>query len=82
MPINYNSFNKQLERALARNAAKKQTSATQTEPVETSLSEEEIQLHIDMMLEASKPTPTSRLERLMNESADLTHKILLERYQQ
>ena len=56
MPINYNSFNKQLE--------------------------EEIQHHVDKMLEASKPAPTSRLERLMNESADLTHKILLERYQQ
>ncbi|BBH44844.1 hypothetical protein [Pseudomonas sp. KU43P] len=82
MPINYNSLNKQLERALARNAAKKQTPATQAEPVEASLSEEEIQHHIDKMLEASKPAPTSRLERLMNESADLTHKILLERYQQ
>lgn len=34
MPINYSSFNKQLERALARNAAKKQTPATQAEPVE------------------------------------------------
>lgn len=82
MPINYNSFNKQLERALARNAAKKQTPATQAEAIEASLTEEEIQQHINMMLEASKPAQPSKLERLMNESADLTHKILLERYQQ
>lgn len=74
------SGNKMLNRALARSAAKKLAPAAQTEPAKPTLSEQEIQHYIDILLEASKSDPTSRLERLMNASGDLTHKMLVEKY--
>jgi len=80
------SGNKMLDRALARSAAKQKAPAasvkkpSEAEPDKTKLSEQEIQHHVDILLEASKPDPTSKLQRLMNDSADITHKILVEKY--
>lgn len=62
-------FNKQLERAMARNTAKK-APELKTEPAKAKLSDEELQSYIDLLLEASKPV----------ESVDLTKQILLKRF--
>lgn len=69
MPIDYNGFNKQLERALARNAVKNKASAVSSipalEPVKAELTDEEIQVYIDMMFEASKPKVDKTMEILL-----------------
>ncbi|KRP46119.1 MULTISPECIES: hypothetical protein [Pseudomonas] len=69
MTVSNTIFNKQLERAMARNAAKK-APELKTEPAKAKLSDEELQSYIDLLLEASKPV----------ESVDLTKQILLKRF--
>ena len=74
-----------LERALKAQKTKQAANASQTiSPLTPSanpkLSDEELQSYIDLLLEASKTDPTSKLERLMNDSADITHKILVGKY--
>ena len=81
MTVSNTILNKQLERAMARNAAKK-APELKAEPAKAKLSKEEIQHYVDILLEASKPDPTTKIERLMNDSADLTHQILLKRFPQ
>lgn len=69
MTVSNTIFNKQLERAMARNAAKK-APELKAEPAKAKLSDEELQSYIDVLLEASKPT----------EYVDRTKQILLERF--
>lgn len=81
MTVSKTMLDKQLERAMARNAAKK-APQLKPEPAKAKLSKEEIQHYVDILVEASEPDPTTKLERLMNDSADLTHQILLKRFPQ
>ncbi|WET12166.1 hypothetical protein P3S72_08570 [Pseudomonas sp. D3] len=69
MIVSNTIFHKQLERAMARNAAKK-TPELKAEPAKAKLSDEELQSYIDLLLEASRPV----------ESVDLTKQILLKRF--
>ena len=69
MTVSNTIFNKQLERAIARNAAKK-APELKTEPAKAKLSDEELQNYIDIFLAASKPT----------ESIDHTMQILLKKF--
>ncbi|WP_095080930.1 hypothetical protein [Pseudomonas sp. Irchel s3h17] len=79
MTVSNTIFNKQLERAMARNAAKK-APELKVEPATTKLSKEELQVYIDILLAAAATPPMTKLEKLMYDSADLTHKILTEKY--
>lgn len=72
-----------LDRAIAKSKKAKEPAVTfpKAAPAKQStLSDEELQSYIDILLEASKPDPLDRLQQAMITSGDLTKKILLEKY--